>query len=416
MLAKLMALGVPHLLLPVRGPIYRGLAEPSGERPTNASRMDDAPMSAPNSEPVPKPGILDIAPYVPGESTVPGGIKPIKLSSNETPLGPSPKAIAAYQELGGELERYPDGSALALRKAIGGVFGLDPNRIVCGCGSDELLNLLAHAYLAEGDEAIFTEHGFLVYRIVTLGNGGKPVVVKTTRYAADVDAMLAAVTPRTKIVFLDNPNNPTGTYIPISEVRRLHAGLRPDTLLVLDSAYAEYVRRNDYEAGIELVATSRNVVMTRTFSKIYGLAALRLGWAYCPPAVADVLNRIRGPFNITAPSIAAGIAAIEDTAHVDASLVHNDTWLPWTTAEIGKLGLEVTPSVGNFVLIHFPAEGPRNAIAADAFLKSKGIIMRRVAGYGLPNALRMTIGTESDNRAVVDALAEFMGQAPTNKA
>jgi len=359
---------------------------------------------------VPKPGILDIAPYVPGESTVPGGLKPIKLSSNETPLGPSRKAIAAYQALAGELERYPDGSAIALRRAIGGMYGLDPDRLVCGSGSDELLNLLAHAYLAPGDEAVFTEHGFLVYRIVTLGNGARPVVVKTKRYAVDVDAMLAALTPRTKIVFLDNPNNPTGTYIPFSEVRRLHAGLRPDTLLVLDSAYAEYVRRNDYESGIELVATSRNVVMTRTFSKIYGLAALRLGWAYCPPAIAEVLNRIRGPFNITAPAIAAGISAIEDTAHVEASLAHNDKWLPWTTAEIERLGLEVTPSVGNFILIHFAVEGARNADAADAFLKSKGIIMRRVAGYGLPNALRMTIGTESDNRTVVSALAEFMGK------
>ncbi|MDX2156527.1 MAG: histidinol-phosphate transaminase [Hyphomicrobiaceae bacterium] len=365
----------------------------------------------PIDRPTPKPGILDIAPYVPGESTVPGGLKPIKLSSNETPLGPSTKAIAAYQALSGELERYPDGAATALRKAIGGVYGLDPDRIVCGCGSDELLNLLAHAYLGHGDEAVFTEHGFLVYRIVTLGNGAKPVVVKTRDYEADVDAFIAALTPRTRIVFLDNPNNPTGTYIPFSEVRRLHAALRPDTLLVLDSAYAEYVRRNDYESGIELVATAQNAVMTRTFSKIYGLAALRLGWAYCPAHVADVLNRIRGPFNVTAPAIAAGIAAIEDKAHVDASLVHNDTWLPWTTSEIEKLGLRVTPSVGNFILIHFPVETGRDAIAADAFLKARGIIMRRVAGYGLPNALRMTIGTESDNRAVVAALAAFLGRA-----
>ena len=368
-------------------------------------------MPHPTQAPRPKPGILDIQAYVPGESSVPGGLKPIKLSSNETPLGASPEAIAAYKALAGELERYPDGTAAALRKAIAARYGLDAGRIVCGCGSDELLNLLAHAYLGQGDEAVFTEHGFLVYKIVTLGNGAKPVVVKTKKYAADVDTMLAAVTPRTKIVFLDNPNNPTGTYIPFSEVRRLHAGLRPDTLLVLDSAYAEYVRRNDYEAGIELVATSRNVVMTRTFSKIYGLAALRLGWAYCPPAIADVLNRIRGPFNVTAPAIAAGIAAIEDGAHVERSLAHNDKWLPWTTAEIEKLGLEVTPSVGNFILIHFPSAPGKDAVAADAHLKSKGIIMRRVAGYGLPNALRMTIGTESDNKAVVAALAAFTGKA-----
>ena len=363
------------------------------------------------SMPQPKPGILDIQPYVPGESTVPGGLKPIKLSSNETPLGPSPRARAAYEAEASQLERYPDGSAAALRKAIGGVFGLDPARIVCGSGSDELLNLLAHAYLGVGDEAVFTEHGFLVYKIATLGNGAKPVVVPCKDRRADVDAIIAALTPRTKVVFLDNPNNPTGTYIPFSEVRRLHAALRPDTLLVLDSAYAEYVRRNDYEGGIELVATSSNTVMTRTFSKIHGLAALRLGWAYCPAHIADVLNRIRGPFNITAPSIAAGIAAIEDHTHVERSLAHNDRWLPWTTREIEKLGLEVTPSVGNFVLIHFPkGDAARGAAAADTFLKTKGIIMRRVGGYGLPDALRMTIGTEEENRAVVTALAAFVGR------
>ena len=365
-------------------------------------------MSAIPTAPVPKPGILDIAPYVPGESTVPGGLKPIKLSSNETPLGPSAKAMAAYKAQADELERYPDGASTALRKAIAGVYGLDPARIVCGCGSDELLNLLAHAYLAPGDEAVFTEHGFLVYRIVTLGNGATPVVVKTRNYAVDVDAMLAALTPRTKIVFLDNPNNPTGTYIPFSEVRRLHAGMRRDTLLVLDSAYAEYVRRNDYESGIELVATSENVVMTRTFSKIYGLAALRLGWAYCPAAIADVLNRIRGPFNVTAPAIAAGIAAIEDKGHVEASLAHNDQWLPWTAAEIAGLGLEVTPSVGNFVLIHFPGTQGRTAAAADAFLTSRGLILRRMDAYGLPGALRLTIGDEAANKAVAAALANFM--------
>ena len=361
------------------------------------------------TQPTPKPGIMDIQPYVPGESTVPGGMKPIKLSSNETPLGPSTKAIAAYKSEANALERYPDGASGALRKAIGGVYGLDPARIVCGCGSDELLNLLAHAYLGPGDEAIFTEHGFLVYKIATLGNGAKPVVVKSKAYRTDVDAILAALTPRTKVVFLDNPNNPTGTYIPFSEVRRLHAGLRPDTLLVLDSAYAEYVRRNDYESGIELVATTNNTVMTRTFSKIYGLAALRLGWAYCPAHIADVLNRIRGPFNVTAPAIAAGVAAIEDHGHVDVSLAHNERWLPWTTAALEKLGLEVTPSVGNFILIHFPKDPAKGAAAADAFLKSKGIIMRRVTGYGLPDALRMTIGTQGDNHAVVAALTEFLG-------
>jgi histidinol-phosphate aminotransferase len=350
---------------------------------------------------------LDINAYVPGESSVAGNLKPIKLSSNETPLGPSPKAVAAYRKVADSLERYPDGAAAELRQAIGRVYGLDPARIVCGCGSDELLNLLAHAYLGPGDEAIFTEHGFLVYRIATLANGATPVVAPETGYTASVDAILARVTARTKVVFLANPNNPTGTYIAFDEVRRLRRGLADQVLLVIDAAYAEYVRRNDYEAGIELVATTENTVMTRTFSKIHGLAALRLGWAYCPAAIADVLNRIRGPFNVTAPAIAAGVAAIEDKAHVEQGVAHNDKWLPWMTAEVAKLGLEVTPSVGNFILIHFTADQARGAAAADEFLKSKGIIMRRVAGYGLPHALRMTIGSEEENRATLAALAEF---------
>lgn len=359
-----------------------------------------------NRAPVPKPGILDIQAYVPGESSVPG-LKPIKLSSNETPLGPSPQAVAAYRSVAASLERYPDGAATDLRKAIGRAYGLDPERIVCGCGSDELLNLLAHGYLGEGDEAIFTEHGFLVYRIATLGNSARPIVAAERNLTADVDAVLARVSDRTKVVFLANPNNPTGTYLPFDEVRRLRRGLPENVLLVLDAAYSEYVRRNDYEAGIELVATGDNTVMTRTFSKIYGLAALRLGWAYCPAGVADVLNRIRGPFNVTAPAIAAGIAAIEDKAHVEKAVAHNEQWLPWMTAEVEKLGFKVTPSVGNFILIHFPGSDGKGAAAADEFLKSRGVIMRRVAGYGLPNALRMTIGTAEENRTTAAVLAEF---------
>ena len=363
-----------------------------------------------NKAPMPQPGILDISPYVPGESSVPGGVKPIKLSSNETPLGPSPKAIAAFKAEAEQLERYPDGGATALRKAIAEHYGLNPDRIVCGSGSDELINLLAHAYLGPGDETVYTEHGFLMYKIATLSSGAKPVPVPEKDYRADVDAILARVSDKTKIVFLANPNNPTGTYIPHDEVRRLHKGLPSHTLLVLDAAYCEYVRRNDYEAGLELVATTENTVMTRTFSKIYGLAALRLGWAYCPAGVADVLNRVRGPFNVTAPSLAAGVAALADRAHVETAVAHNEKWLAWMTAEIEKLGLKVTPSVGNFILIHFPTEKGRDAAAADELLKSRGIILRRVAAYGLPNCLRMTIGTEDDNRAVVAALAKLMGR------
>jgi histidinol-phosphate aminotransferase len=359
--------------------------------------------------PKPRPGVLDIEAYVPGESKVAGGLKPIKLSSNETPLGPSPKAVAAFTEAGAALERYPDGQAAALRQAIARRYGLNADRIVCGAGSDELISLIAHAYLGPGDEGLFTEHGFLLYRIVVLAAGATPVVVPETNLKADVDAILARVTPRTKIVFLANPNNPTGTYLGIDEVRRLRATLRSDILLVLDAAYAEYVRKNDYEAGLELVATTENTVMTRTFSKIFGLAGLRIGWAYCPAAVADALNRIRGPFNLSAPSIAAGAAAMEDWAHIEAAVRHNDEWLPWLTAEIGKLGLEVTPSVANFILIHFPNAPGRDAAACDAFLKEHGIIMRRVAGYGLPGALRLTVGTEEENKKVVEVLAAFIG-------
>src|SRR5256885_11510210 len=228
--------------------------------------------------PQPRPGVLAIDAYVPGKSSAPGVAKVFKLSSNETPLGPSPKAIEAYNQVGKHLEDYPDGAATELREAIGRTYGLDPARIVCGAGSDDLLNLLARAYLQDGDEAIHTTHGFLVYPIATLGAGATPVVAPETEYTADVDAILAKVSPRTQIVFLANPNNPTGTYIPFDEVKRLHRGLPSHVLLVLDGAYAEYVRRNDYEAGIEFVATSQNVVMCRTFSKIYGLAALRLAW------------------------------------------------------------------------------------------------------------------------------------------
>jgi histidinol-phosphate aminotransferase len=363
------------------------------------------------TRPEPRAGVLAIDAYVPGKSTAPGAAKVYKLSSNETPLGPSPTAIKAYQAVGARLEDYPDGSASDLRDAIGRVFGLDPNRIVCGAGSDDLLNLLARAYLSDGDEAIHTTHGFLVYPIATLGTGATPVVAPETEYTADVDAILKRVTPKTKMVFLANPNNPTGTYLPFDEVKRLHKGLPSNVLFVIDAAYSEYVQRNDYESGIELVATSDNVVMTRTFSKIHGLAALRLGWMYGPAHVIDAINRIRGPFNVNAPAIAAGIAAIEDAAHQERSREHNSKWLAWLTEEIGKLGLKVTPSVANFVLIHFPETKGKTAKEADAFLTRRGLVLRQVGAYKLPHALRMSVGTEEANRLVVKALADFLDGA-----
>src|ERR1700736_6778315 len=294
--------------------------------------------------PQPRPGVLEIDPYVPGKSAAAGASRVFKLSSNETPLGPSPNAVAAYRAVADRLAGSPDGGAGALREAIGCAFGLDPHRIVCGAGSDDLLNLLADAYLRDGDEAIYTTHGFLVYPIATLCSGAKPIVAAEKNFTADVDAMLAAVSERTRIVFLANPNNPTGTYVPFDEIKRLHRGLPSHVLLVLDAAYAEYVRRNDYEAGIELVATSENVIMCRTFSKIRGLAALRLGWLYAPAHIVDAVNRIRGPFNVNGPAMAAGIAAIEDIEHQERSREHNTRWLKWLTEEIGKLGLDVTPS------------------------------------------------------------------------
>ncbi|WP_201859518.1 histidinol-phosphate transaminase [Microvirga soli] len=358
--------------------------------------------------PQPRPGVMQIDAYVPGKSKAAGVAKIHKLSSNETPLGPSPRAMEAIRTFD-HLELYPDGAATKLREAIAARYGLDPNRIICGTGSDELLSLITSAYVGPGDEGIFTEHGFLVYRIAIMAAGGTPVVAPEKDLHTDVDAILAKVTSKTKIVFLANPNNPTGTYIPFDEVKRLHAGLPPHVLLVLDAAYAEYVRRNDYEAGLELVATSENVVMTRTFSKIYGLANLRLGWMVAPAHVADAINRIRGPFNVNGPAIAAGIAAIQDEAHIAKAIEHNDKWLAWLTREIEALGLQVTPSVGNFMLIHFPKAAGRTAKEADSFLSSRGLILRQVEAYGLPDALRLTVGDEEANGLVVSALRDFLG-------
>jgi len=360
------------------------------------------------TRPTPRAGVMAIEAYVPGKSSAPAGVKLVKLSSNETPLGPSPGAIAAFKALADKLELYPEGTAQRLREAIGAKLGLDPARLICGSGSDELLSLITNAYIGPGDEGIYSEYGFLVYKIAIMAAGGTPVAVKEKNLTADVDALLAAVTPRTRIVYLANPNNPTGTYLPFDEIKRLQAGLRPDVLLVLDAAYAEYVRRNDYASGLELVATCDNVVMTRTFSKIYGLANLRLGWMHGPAHVIDALNRIRGPFNVNGAAIEAGAAAIADDVHVARAIAHNDHWLAWMTGELAKLGLSVTPSVGNFVLIHFPGTQGRTAAAADAFLTSRGLILRRMDAYGLPGALRLTIGDEAANKAVAAALANFM--------
>ncbi|MCP5411735.1 MAG: histidinol-phosphate transaminase [Alphaproteobacteria bacterium] len=362
--------------------------------------------------PTPRPGIMDITAYVGGRAQLSGVKTVFKLSSNESPLGPSPAVAAAMDQAKASLHIYPEGSARILREAIAAAHGLDAERIVCsGDGSDMILTMLANAYLQPGDEALFSEHAFLVYRIITLANSAVPVTVpeRLTNHGlvVDVDAMLAAVTPKTRIVFIANPNNPTGSYLSRDEMARLHAGLPKDVLLVIDAAYAEYVTAADYDAGIALVSRSENVVMTRTFSKIFGMAALRLGWCYAPPAVVDVLNRIRGPFNVSTLQQLAGVAAIGDRAHIEKSVAHNSKWLAWVTDEIRKTGLRVDDSAANFVLIHFP-EGPKNRAAADEFLNRGGVILRAVEAYGLPDALRMSIGTEEENRRAVALIQDFM--------
>lgn len=356
----------------------------------------------------PAPGIMNIAPYVGGRSQSPTGRSVYKLSSNETPLGPSPRAVAAFTDAAQALHLYPDGSAQALRKAIAETTGHDPQRIICGNGSDEILHLLPQIYVQPGDEVMFSAHGFLVYRIAALAAGATPVVVPEPHLRTDIDGFLRRVTDRTRIVFIANPNNPTGSFNTSEELRRLRAGLPQDCLLVIDAAYAEYVEAADYEDGASLVAGSGNTVMTRTFSKVHGLAALRIGWAFAPESVVDAFNRVRGPFNVSTPAQAAASAAIRDTAHVEAGRAHNTRWRHWLTAQITALGLEVYPSEANFLLVSFETAGNRTAEAADEFLMRKGVIIRAVSAYGLPHCLRISVGSEEENTAAVAALREFM--------
>lgn len=356
----------------------------------------------------PVPGILSIAPYVGGRSGAPSGGPLYKLSSNESPLGPSALATDAFREAAGSLHLYPDGSALRLRQVLGDVYGLNPDRLICGNGSDEILHLLPQIYANPGDEVIFSEHGFLVYRIATLAASATPVVVPEPELRTDVDGFLRRATDRTRIVFVANPNNPTGSYNTATELRRLRAGLPDQCLLVIDAAYAEYVDRNDYESGIELVATTANTIMTRTLSKIYALAALRVGWGYGPAEVVDAFNRVRGPFNLSTPAQAAAIAALQDRPHVARSRDHNSRWLAWLAENIAALGLKVYPSAANFLMVGFPEAGPKAASEADRFLSDRGVILRVIGAYGLPNCLRISVGTEAANRAAVAALKEFM--------
>ncbi|MCX8102240.1 MAG: histidinol-phosphate transaminase [Geminicoccaceae bacterium] len=362
----------------------------------------------PSAGPRPRPGILEISPYVGGKAETEAGRPAVKLSANESAIGPSPRAIEAYRAEAERLHRYPDGGCTALRAAIGRRFNLDPERIVCGAGSDELIALLVKAYAGPGEEVLHTAHGFLMYKLAALAAGAHPVAAPERDLKADVDALLARVTSRTRILFLANPNNPTGSYLSAEELARLHAGLPEDVLLVIDAAYAEFVSAPDYASGLELAREHPNVVTTRTFSKLFGLAALRVGWMYGPAAVVDTINRIRGPFNVSQPAQVAAVAALEDGEHQARAKAHNDRWLPWLRERLLGLGLVVHPSAGNFLLVDFPREPGRDARAAEAYLERHGLIPRNMAAYGLPHALRISVGLEADNHRLVECLRAFL--------
>lgn len=359
--------------------------------------------------PSPQPGILNIAPYVPGRSSAPGARTVTKLSANESPLGASPLAIAAFGKLADALEIYPEGSSRDLRVALGEVHGIDPEKIVVGAGSDEILHLLAQTYIGDGDEAVMSQYGFMVYPIVTQAAGGTPVIAPETDYQSDIDALAAAVTEKTKIVFLANPNNPTGSCLSAAELDRLHAKLPPNVLLVVDSAYAEYVTAEDYSPGIALVEAADNVVMVRTFSKM-GLAGLRIGWLYGPDHVVDALNRIRGPFNLSTPAQAAAAAAARDTEFTTALAAHNAHWRDWLSARLQSNRLRVLPSQGNFILVLFPQTPGQTAADANAELLAEGLVVREMGGYGIPHALRISIGSAEAMQAVADCLDRFMNR------
>lgn len=354
--------------------------------------------------PVIKPGIMDIAAYTPGKSKASGAGRVIKLSSNENGLGPSAQALSAYAETARNLHRYPDGQATLLKEAIRQVLGFRPEQVVCGAGSDEIIHLLISAFAREGDEVLQSQHGFLMYQIYAKASGATPVFAPEKNLRTDVDALLAAVTERTKIVFVANPNNPTGTYLSDKEVRDLRTRLRSDILLVVDEAYVEYATAADYASAAKLVNETDNTVILRTFSKIYGLPGLRLGYGFMPEYIADALNRIRGPFNVSSPAIAAGVAALHDQAYMQSCIAHNSKWREWLSETLASSGYEIVPSQGNFVLVKCGVNGKETAAKINARLTEQGIIVREVANYGLPDYLRITIGTEEEMRAVAAAM------------
>lgn len=353
----------------------------------------------------PQSGIMDIDLYVGGASHLDGVANVLKLSSNENPLGPSPLAKEEFLRAVHDLHRYPSMDHASLRGAIGDVWGLDPARVICGVGSDEILHLMCQAYAGQGDEVIHTEHGFALYRISTLAAGATPVQVAERDRTVDVDAILAAVTDKTKLVFIANPANPTGTFLGAKDVARLAAGIPPSCILVLDGAYAEFV--DGYDGGKSLVEAHDNVMMTRTFSKIYGLGGMRVGWGYGSQDMIDVLNRIRGPFNLSSPALAAAEAAVRDTAYFEKCQAENAVWREWLAAGLAAVGVPSDTSTANFILARFGSE--QEAIACNEALKAAGIIVRHPANYGFPQCLRITVGDESACRRIVHAVRQFKG-------
>jgi histidinol-phosphate aminotransferase len=362
----------------------------------------------PEPKPEPKPWVAAIAPYIPGKAKASGDKPAIKLSANESALGASPQALAAYAQASATLDRYPDGTALALRTALAAHYGVTLEQTICGAGSDDILLLAAQAFAGPGDEIIGMRYGFAIYPICAARVGARYVEVDDVDYTGNVDRFLQALTPNTKLIYIANPNNPTGTYMPWSEIERLHSALPPHVLLVLDGAYAEYVDQPDYRSGLALAKTAANVLHTRTFSKIYGLPALRLGLGIGAPALIDAINRVRAPFNLATPALMAGIAALADQAFVRQAKEHNDKWRPWLAAQVARLGLEVVPSVCNFILIRFPEQGGLTAKAANEALMAQGYILRHLPNQGLPDCLRLTVGREAENQGVIDALTKFV--------
>ena len=353
----------------------------------------------------PQPGIMEIALYEGGKAAVAGVTNVVKLSSNENPFGPSDKSKDAFARSVHTLHRYPSTDHASLREAIGEVHKLDPSRIICGVGSDEIITFLCQAYAGPKEEVVFTEHGFLMYRISALAVGATPVEVAERDRTTDVDAILRACNRRTRLVFIANPNNPTGTMISQAEIERLADGLPPQAILVLDGAYAEYVE--GFDGGASVVSARENVVMTRTFSKIYGLGGLRIGWAYGPKAIIDVLNRIRGPFNLSNTQLDTAEAAVRDQDYVNRCRADNARMRNWLAEALAALGVPSDTSMANFILARFAS--PEEAEACDTFLQAQGLIVRRVSSYKLPHCLRITVGDEAAGRRVAHAIAQFKG-------